>query len=133
MSLYRSPSQSKDKFDHFFLKFEQLISDRMSQNPCLILVTGDFNVRSSSCLKNGLTREGNQVDAITSSCCLSQLIREPTHYLSNSSSCNDLIFINQNNSIMYSDIHASLHLNFHHQIVYAKLKLKIEYLHYMNG
>ena len=45
ISLYRSPSQRKDEFDQFLLNFEQLISDRMSQNPHFILVTGDFNVR----------------------------------------------------------------------------------------
>ena len=46
--LYRSPSQSKDDLDQFLVNFEQLISDRMSQNPRFILVTNDFNVRSSS-------------------------------------------------------------------------------------
>ena len=40
--LYRSPSQSKYEFDHFFLNFEQLISDRMSQNRLFMLVTGDW-------------------------------------------------------------------------------------------
>ena len=44
ISLYRSPSQSKDEFDQFLLNFEQLISDRMSQNPHFTLITGDFNV-----------------------------------------------------------------------------------------
>ena len=43
--LYRSPNQSKDKFDQFLLNFEQLISDRMTQNSHFILLTGDFNVR----------------------------------------------------------------------------------------
>ena len=70
----------------------------MSQNPHFILVTGDFNVRSSSWWKNDLTMsKGSQVDAITSSYGLSQLIRESTHVSPNSSSCIDLIFINQNN------------------------------------
>ena len=83
-------------------------------------------VRSS--WKNDLTTsEGNQVDAITSSYDLSQLICEPTHILPNWSSCIDLIFINQNNLIMDSAVHASLHPNCHHQIVYAKLNSKIEY------
>ena len=83
-------------------------------------------VRSS--WKNDLTTsEGNQVDAITSSYDLSQLICEPTHILPNWSSCIDLIFINQNNLIMDSVVHASLHPNCHHQIVYAKLNSKIEY------
>ena len=132
--LYRSPSQSKDEFDQFLLNFEQLISDRMSQNPHFILVTGDFNVRSSSWWKNDLTTsEGNQVDAITSSYGLSQLICEPTHILPNSSSCIDLIFINQNNFTMDSGVHASLHPNCHHQIVYAKFNVKFNTPHYMNG
>ena len=134
ISLYRLPNQSKDEFDQFLLNFEQLMSDRMIQNPHFILVTGDYNVRSSSWWKNNLTTsEGNQVDAITSSYDLSQLICEPTHILTNSSSCIDLIFINQNNFSMNSGIHASLHPNCHHQIVYAKSNLKIEYPHYMNG
>ena len=42
ISLYRSPSQSKDKFDHFIVNFEQLVSDRMSQNSLFILVTGNL-------------------------------------------------------------------------------------------
>ena len=46
ISLYGSPS--KDEFHQFLPNFEQLISDRMSQNPHFILVTGEFNVRSSS-------------------------------------------------------------------------------------
>ena len=100
----------------------------MSQNPQFILVTGDFNVRSSSWWKNDLTvSEGNQVDAVTLSYGLSQLICEPTHILLNSSSSTDLIFINQNNFIMDSGVHASLHPNCHYQIVYSKLKLKIDY------
>ena len=52
ISLYRLPNQSKDEFDQFLLNFEQLMSDRMIQNPHFILVTGDYNVRSSSWWKN---------------------------------------------------------------------------------
>ena len=134
ISLYQSPNQSKDEFDQFLLNFELLISGRISQNPHFILVTGDFNARSYSCWKNDLTTsEGNQLDTITLSYGLSQLICEPTHILPNSSWCTDLIFINQNNLIMDSGVHFSLHPKCNHQIVYAKLNLKIEYPHYMNG
>ena len=52
ISLYRLPNQRKDEFDQFLLNFEQLMSDRMIQNPHFILVTGDYNVRSSSWWKN---------------------------------------------------------------------------------
>ena len=37
------------------------------------------------------------------------------------------IFINQNNFIIDSGVHTSLHPNCHHEIVYAKLNLKIGY------
>ena len=128
ISLYRSPNQGKDEFDKFLLNFEQRIFDRMSQYPHFISVTVDFNVRSSSWWKNNLTTsEGNQVDAVSSSYGLSQLICEPTYILPNSSSCIDTIFIIQNNFIMDSGVHASLHPHCHYQIVYAKLNLKIEY------
>ena len=47
LSLYQSPSKSKDDFDQSLLNFEQLISDRMKQNAHFILVIGDLNVRLS--------------------------------------------------------------------------------------
>ena len=67
----------------------------MSQNPLFMLVTGDFYVRSSSWWKNDLTTsEVSQIDAISLSYRLSQLILEPTHTLPKSPLCIDLIFIN---------------------------------------
>ena len=75
-----------------------------------------------------------QVDAITSSYGLSQLVCEPTHILPNLSLCIDLIFINQDKFTRNSGVYTSLHPNFHHPIVYAKLNSKIEYPpHYMNS
>ena len=100
----------------------------MSQSPHFILVIGDFNVRSSSWWKNDLkASEGNHVDAITSFYGLNQLICEPANILPNLSSCIDLTFINQNYFIMDSGLHASLHPNCHHQLIYAKLNLKIKF------
>ena len=58
---------------------------------------------------------------------LSQLNCGPTNILPNSPSCTGLIFINQTNFIKDRGVHASLHTNCLHQIVYAKLNLKIEY------
>ena len=47
--------------------------------------------------------------------------------LPNSYLCIDLIFINQPNLVIESGVHPFLHLNFHDQIVFATLNLKIEY------
>ena len=79
--------------------------------------------------KNDLTTsEGKLLDTITLSYGLYQLNCGPTNILPNSSSCTDLIFINQNNFIKDRGVQASLRTNCLHEIVYAKLNLKTEYL-----
>ena len=56
-----------------------------------------------------------------------QLISDPTYLLPNSSSCIDLIFTDQPNLVLDSDIHPSLHLNCHHQITFSRYNLDVEY------
>ena len=73
------------------------------------------------------TYEGSKIEAITSQFGLGQLIKEPTHILSSSSSCIDLVFTSQPNLVKKSGVHSSLHENCHHQLVYAKLNLKVWY------
>ena len=58
---------------------------------------------------------------------LQQLISEPTHLLPNSLSCIDLIFTDQPNLVVDSGVHPSLHPNCHHQIIFCKFNLVIEY------
>ena len=58
---------------------------------------------------------------------MKQVITEPTHILESSASCIDLIFTNQPNIVMDSGVHLSLHEKCHHQIIYSKLNLRIEY------
>ena len=58
---------------------------------------------------------------------LQQIINETTYLTSNSSLCIDLIFTSQPNLLMESGVHSSLHPNCHHQIVFAKINLKIHY------
>ena len=83
--LYQSPSHLQ--LIIFFWILNSL-SDRISQNPLFMLVTGDFIVWSSSWWKIDLTTsEGSQVNSITSSYGLSQ----PTYILLNSSSYIGLI------------------------------------------
>ena len=66
----------------------------MSQNPHFVLVTGEFNVRSTSWWKDDLTTsEFNQVDANTSFHGFSQCIFKSTHILPNLSLYIDLEFL----------------------------------------
>ena len=58
---------------------------------------------------------------------LHQLICDPTHVLPNPSSCIDLIFTDQENLVINGVAHPSLHPNCHHQILYCKFNLFVEY------
>ena len=88
----------------------------------------DFNAKSSNWSSNGTTTaEGAELDYLTLLYGMEPVITEPTHILENSSSCIDLIFSNQPNLIMDSGVHSTLHSKCHHQIIYSKLNLKIEY------
>ena len=128
VSVYRTPSQSNNEYDTFLLNFEQLTTYLNSIKPHVLLVTGDFNVRSSSWWSDDIdTVEGTRLESITSYYGLHQIINEPTHILPSSASCIDLIFTNQPNLVIDSGVHLSLHQNCHHQIIFAKINLKVYY------
>ena len=127
-SLYRSPSQTSDEFELFISKFDNLLGTLFSHNPYLVFILGDFNARSSSWWSDDInTTEGTHIDSLTSFYGLQQLISQPTHILPNSSSCIDLIFTNQPNMVYENGVHSSLHQNCHHQIIYAKVNMKVYY------
>ena len=76
--------------------------------------------------------EGDATEYLTSQFELHQVIKEPTHIL-DTSSCIDLIFTSQPNLIIEYGVHSSLHLNCHHQIIFAKFNLEVIYPHLMCG
>ena len=128
LCLYRSPSQTRDIFETFADNFELTLDTIVNKNPFLIVALGDFNAKTTNWYKNDINSyEGLKIDTITSQFGLQQLINEPTHLTANSSSCIDLIFTSQPNLVMESGVHSSLHPNCHHQIVFAKINLKICY------
>ena len=107
---------------------ENLLSDINEHKPSLSIVTGDFNARSSSWWCNDInTIEGSHLYSLASSNGFFQLINEPTHIQTNSSSCIDLIFTNQPNLSVNSGVHSSLQPNCHHQIVHTSCNLDIYY------
>ena len=131
ISLYCSSSQSSETFedfaDNFELNLDKIFICYQFTSPYLSVVL-DFNVKSSNWYKhNKTTYEGSKIDAITSQFGLQQLIKEPTHVLTDSSSCIDLLFTSQHNLVMESGVHSSLHQNCHHQIIHAKINLKVCY------
>ena len=87
-----------------------------------------FKARSSGWWSGDVDNfEGAWLESITSFYKLHQIINEPTHILPSSSSCIDLTFTNQPNMITDSGVHLSLNQNCHHQIILAKVNMKIFY------
>ena len=128
IALYRSPSQSQDLFESFKENLELNLESAVQNNPFLVVLLGDFNAKSSNWCKNDITTtEGKAVENISSQFGLHQMINEPIHILESFSSCIDLIFTSQLNLVTESGLHPSLHLNSHHQIIFAKFDLDIRY------
>ena len=118
------PNTFEDFADNFELNLDKIAN----KNPYLLVVLGDFNVKSLNWYKHDkITYEGSKIDAITSQFGLRQLIKEPAHILIDSSSCIDLLFTSQPNLVMESGVNSSLHQNCHNQIIYAKFNLKMFY------
>ena len=128
LCLYRSLSQTGDIFETFADNFELTLDIIINKNPFLIVALGDFNAKTTNLYKNDINSyEGLRIDNITFQFGLQQLINEPTHLSANSSLCIDLISTYQPNLAVESGVHSSLHPNCHHQIVFAKINLKICY------
>ena len=122
--IYRSPSQGPEEFDNFAINFELMLSKMRAENPFCVIITGDFNCRSTQWWENDTeNNEGRLFEPISSDNGLYQLISEPTHLMGDSKSCIDLIFTDQPNLIVESGVHPSLHDQCHHQIVYGKLSV----------
>ena len=58
---------------------------------------------------------------------MNQLIKAHTHLVQNLATCINLVFTNQPHLVMESVVHSSLSSTCHHDIVFAKLNLKVEY------
>ena len=104
--MYRSPSQSVNEFDDFLVNFEKLLNHVSQLKSSFLVILGDFNAQSKSWWCEDITsQESPQIESLTMSYGLQQLISDPTHLLLNSSSFIDLIFTDQPNLIVDSGVH----------------------------
>ena len=122
--IYCAPSQNNSEFDLFLSNFKKFLSDISKRKPSLCVITGDFNARSSSRWPKGISNTGwTNLVSLTSSNGFSQIIKEPTHIQTSSSSYIDLIFIVQPNLSVNSGVHISLHPSRHHIIGHCSFNL----------
>ena len=96
--------------------------------PSFTVTLVNFNARSKSWWTDDTTSpEGNYIDSLTTMHVLHQLISDPTHLLPSSLFCTDINFTDKPNLAVDYGVHPSLHSNCHHQIIYCKFNLIIEY------
>ena len=122
--IYCSPNQSCNEFEDFLFNLEKLINQIKQLKPSITIILGDFNARSSDWWPNDITSpEGTHINSLISVYGFDQLISDPTHALSASSSCIDLTFTDQPNLAVDSGVYPYLHTNCHHQITYCNIFL----------
>ena len=103
-------------------KFENLLSNLSNENPYVIIISGDFNCRSSQRWeKENEKDEGKRFEPLVSDLGLHQLIGDLTHLMGDHKSCIDLILTDQPSIFIDSGVHPSRHVLCHHQIVYGRL------------
>ena len=79
ISLYRYRSQTLDDFQTFSKNFELNLENIVHRNPFRVVVSGDFNAKSSKWhCQDKSTFGGNVIDNVTSHFGLYQVIKEPT-------------------------------------------------------
>ena len=93
--VYLSPSQSTDDFEYFSLKsFDQVITDMSLSIPAFRLILGYFNCRSYSWWDGNIsTKEGIDLELVSSSHGVRQPLTDPTNILPKSSSWIAFVFI----------------------------------------
>ena len=105
---------------------ESIILNINNSNPFLTIFLGDAEnpLWWSGDISNS---EGLELNELSSHYNLYQLINTPTHILRDSESCIDLLFTSQPNFLSETGVHASLFPRCHHQIIFAKVSLKVFY------
>ena len=120
---YRHPNCSCEETDLHFTSLNSILEQIEIEKPLGIILTGDFNARSSFFWEHDIdTREGKQLSELSVLNNLEQLISEPTHIRDDGSqSCIDLIFTNLNYAFTHVEVLPHTERHSKHLIVHGKL------------
>ena len=80
---------------------ENMLSKVSAEDSYVVIITGEFNCRSSRWWQRDTDNEEGKVLKLG----LHQLISEPTHIMGDSNSCIDVIFTDQPNLLLQSGAH----------------------------
>ena len=122
--VYRRFGQSREEFENFKSKFDDLCSVIKNENPYCTIFCGDFNAHFSEWWDGDNTDYfGTSMQNTFLAHGLHQIVNQPTYITGTTSSCIDLIVTDQPNMFLECIIHPSIDSNCHHQINYAKLNI----------
>ena len=125
---YRSPSQTPAEFNAYMLNLQTTFIKASSENPSIIILTGDFNARSPLLWADEKTQtnEGKDFADFCTLNCLEQLIKDPTHIPNDrTQTCIDLILTNQPFLFVNSGVIHSPDPLLKHQIIFGKLNFNV--------
>ena len=115
--IYRPRSLDNSEFEHFLSDFDELLCKTASSNSLFTIILGDFDaIYSSWGREDKTTAEGTHLEDLRPLHNFDQIIPEPTHILSHSSSCIDLFFTNQSSLVINCGTHSTLNNKYHHRI-----------------
>ena len=124
---YRHPNQPPEEVESYFSSLNRIIEISASEKPLAVVVTGDFNSRSSFFWDNDAdTMEGRVLSELTVLNNLEQLVSEPTHIRDDGSkSCIDLVFTDQPYIFTNVEVIPHSERQSKHQIVHGKMNFNI--------
>ena len=106
--IYRSPSQSCNRFEDFLFIPEKLINQIKLLKASFATILGDFNGRFSNWWPDDITSpEGTHIKSLVSMYGFNQLISDPAHILPASSCYIDLICTDQPNLVVDIGVYPS--------------------------
>ena len=127
--LYRSPShKSSSEVQIFVNALEKLMNNLNNEKPSCIILSGDFNYRSSLIWSRETIEEipGRMIANFANTNNLDQLINEATHLpRENIATCVDLIFTNQPFLFVDSGVISSPDEKCKHQVIHGKVNFEV--------
>ena len=85
---------------------------------------GDFNARCSRWWQNDITNPaGQEIDSLTLPAGYTQIIDKPIHFVNNSTSCIDLLFCTNQNTILNYGVGVSIFDKCHLNIIFGKVNI----------
>ena len=121
---YRKHHNSLTELDAFMAKFKDMCNSVTAENPLCALHLGDLNSRSSQFWRHDTDNDaGNRLVNVLNDTGLHQLVHEPTHHITDSKSCIDLVITDQPNLINECSMLPPLHTTCHHSMNHVTINV----------